>query len=31
VARTAVRIVLGTGIARRRLVFDTIFGMKEAS
>jgi len=26
-----VRIVLGTGMARRRLVFDTIFGMKEAS
>jgi geranylgeranyl reductase family protein len=31
VARTAVRIVLGSGVARRRLVFDTIFGMKEAS
>jgi geranylgeranyl reductase family protein len=31
VARTAVRLVLGTGVARRRLVFDTIFGMKEAS
>jgi flavin-dependent dehydrogenase len=31
VARTAVRVVLGAGVARRRLVFDTIFGMKEAS
>jgi menaquinone-9 beta-reductase len=31
VARTAVRFVLGAGVARRRLVFDTIFGMKEAS
>jgi geranylgeranyl reductase family protein len=31
VARAAVRLVLGAGVARRRLVFDTIFGMKEAS
>jgi len=31
VARTAVRVVLGAGVARRRLVFDTIFGMKEAA
>ncbi|HEY2996622.1 MAG TPA: hypothetical protein VGM22_27720, partial [Methylomirabilota bacterium] len=31
VARTAVRVVLGAGVARRRLVFDTIFGMKEAT
>ena len=30
VARTAVRLVLGAGAARRRIVFDTIFGMKEA-
>jgi hypothetical protein len=30
VARTAVRLVLGAGVARRRIVFDTIFGMKEA-
>ena len=30
VARTAVRLVLGAGPARRRIVFDTIFGMKEA-
>jgi geranylgeranyl reductase family protein len=30
VARTAVRLVLGTGPVRRRIVFDTIFGMKEA-
>jgi geranylgeranyl reductase family protein len=30
VARTAVRLVLGAGLARRRIVFDTIFGMKEA-
>jgi geranylgeranyl reductase family protein len=30
-ARRAVRIVLGAGVARRRLVFDTVFGMKEAS
>ena len=30
VARTAVRLVLGTGPARRRIVFDTIFGMREA-
>jgi len=31
VARTAVRVVLGAGVARRRLVFDTIFGMREAA
>src|SRR5688500_3832662 len=31
VARAAVRLVLGAGVARRRLVFDTIFGMKEAA
>ena len=31
VARATVRFVLGAGVARRRLVFDTIFGMKEAS
>ena len=31
VARTAVRVVLGAGVARRRLVFDTIFGMKAAA
>jgi geranylgeranyl reductase family protein len=31
VARTAVRLVLGAGVARRRLVFDTIFGMKEVA
>jgi geranylgeranyl reductase family protein len=30
VARTTVRLVLGAGAARRRIVFDTIFGMKEA-
>jgi menaquinone-9 beta-reductase len=30
VTRTAVRLVLGTGPARRRIVFDTIFGMREA-
>ncbi len=30
VARTAVRLVLGAGAVRRRIVFDTIFGMKEA-
>ena len=30
VARTAVRLVLGAGPVRRRIVFDTIFGMKEA-
>ena len=29
VSRAAVRLVLGTGVARRRIVFDTIFGMKE--
>ncbi|HEU5191835.1 MAG TPA: NAD(P)/FAD-dependent oxidoreductase [Methylomirabilota bacterium] len=28
-ARTAVRVVLGSARARRRVVFDTIFGMKE--
>jgi len=31
VARAAVRLVLGSGVARRRVVFDTIFGMKEAA
>jgi geranylgeranyl reductase family protein len=31
VARTVVRLVLGAGVARRRIVFDTIFGMKEAA
>jgi geranylgeranyl reductase family protein len=31
VARAAVRLVLGAGVARRRLVFDAIFGMKEAA
>ena len=30
VARMAVRLVLGAGVARRRIVFDTIFGMREA-
>jgi geranylgeranyl reductase family protein len=30
VARTVVRLMLGAGAARRHLVFDTIFGMKEA-
>ena len=30
VARLAVRIILGLGLARRRIVFDGIFGMKEA-
>jgi geranylgeranyl reductase family protein len=30
VARAAVRVVLGAGPVRRRVVFDTIFGMKEA-
>jgi geranylgeranyl reductase family protein len=29
-ARLAVRFVLGLGLARRRIVFDAIFGMKEA-
>jgi len=29
-ARLAVRVVLGLGLARRRIVFDGIFGMKEA-
>ena len=29
VARLAVRTVLGLGLARRRIVFDGIFGMKE--
>jgi geranylgeranyl reductase family protein len=28
VARAVVRLVLGAGVARRRLIFDTIFGMK---
>jgi len=30
VARLAVRIILGVGLARRRIVFGGIFGMKEA-
>jgi geranylgeranyl reductase family protein len=30
-ARAAVRLVLGLGLVRRRLVFDAIFGMKEDS
>jgi geranylgeranyl reductase family protein len=30
VARAAVRLVLGAPVARRHIVFDTIFGMKEA-
>jgi hypothetical protein len=30
VARIAVRIILGVRLARRRIVFDGIFGMKEA-
>ena len=30
VARLAVRLILGFGLARRRIVFDGIFGMKEA-
>jgi flavin-dependent dehydrogenase len=30
-ARLAVRFVLGLGLARRRIVFDAIFGMKEAA
>ena len=30
-ARTAVRLVLGSARARRRVVFDSIFGMKEQS
>ncbi|MBI1734941.1 MAG: NAD(P)/FAD-dependent oxidoreductase [Candidatus Rokubacteria bacterium] len=29
VGRAAVRLILGAGVVRRRLVFDTIFGMKE--
>jgi geranylgeranyl reductase family protein len=29
-ARLAVRAILGLGVARRRIVFDGIFGMKEA-
>lgn len=29
VARAAVRLMLGSGVARRRVVFDSIFGMKE--
>ena len=31
VGRVAVRLVLGSAMARRRVVFDTIFGMKETS
>jgi geranylgeranyl reductase family protein len=31
VTRAAVRFVLGAGAVRRRIVFDTIFGMKEAA
>ena len=31
VARTVVWLVLGAGVARRRIVFDAIFGMKEAA
>jgi len=31
VARAAVRLVLGWGAARRRVVFGTIFGMREAA
>lgn len=31
VTRAAVRFVLAAGAARRRIVFDTIFGMKEAA
>jgi hypothetical protein len=31
VTRVAVRATLGSRVARERLVFDTIFGMKEAS
>jgi hypothetical protein len=30
-ARLAVRVVLGSERARRRVVFDSIFGMKEAT
>jgi geranylgeranyl reductase family protein len=30
-ARLAVRFVLGLGLTRRRIVFDAIFGMKEAA
>ena len=30
-ARLAVRLVLGLGLARRRIVFDAIFGMKEVA
>ncbi len=29
--RLAVRVVLGSSVARRRLVFDSIFGMREAT
>jgi geranylgeranyl reductase family protein len=31
IARVAVRAILGLGIARRRIVFDSIFGMREAT
>ncbi len=31
VARVAVRLILGLGAARRRIVFDSIFGMREAA
>jgi geranylgeranyl reductase family protein len=30
-ARIAVRAILGLGLARRRIVFDSIFGMREAT
>jgi len=31
VARVAVRFILGVAAARRRIVFDNIFGMREAA
>ena len=30
-ARVAVRLILGVAAARRRIVFDNIFGMREAA
>ncbi|MEK7769921.1 MAG: hypothetical protein AAB335_02460, partial [candidate division NC10 bacterium] len=29
IARAAVRLILGSGMMRRRLVFGTVFGMRE--
>jgi geranylgeranyl reductase family protein len=31
VARVAVRLILGSSVARRRIVFDSIFGMREVT